>query len=217
MGNLFNYNNPLIQTINKIADCVILSLLWLLFSVPIITSGASTTALYYTVNKVIRHERSSLLKEFWRAFKSNFKQSTIVWLILMVTGYVLGIDFIFVYNLIVNKTISAWVLAPFVMTALFVVMWTIYVFPYIARFQNGLKAIIKNCAILVITHFLKSVLLVLLFAVSIVALLYLPISILCIPVLSMLLASLILENIFKKYMSDEDLAAEEARNRISYN
>ena len=144
MGRLFSYDSPIIQSINKIVDCAILSIIWLLFSIPVITFGASTSALYYTVNKVIRHNRSHVWREFWGSFKANFKQSTIVWLILLVFTYVLGVDCIFLYNMIKAGTIAGWILAPFAVTALFVVMWGIYAFAYIARFQAGLKMIMKN-------------------------------------------------------------------------
>ena len=47
MGRFFNYDSPLFSSINKIVDCVFLSLLWFVFSIPIVTMGASTSALYY--------------------------------------------------------------------------------------------------------------------------------------------------------------------------
>lgn len=217
MGKLFSYDSPIIQTINKIVDCAILSILWLLFSIPVITFGASTTALYYTVNKVIRHNRSHVWREFWGSFKTNFKQSTIVWLILLVFAYVLGVDCIFLYNMIKAGTIASWILAPFVVTAIFVVMWAIYAFGYIARFKNSLKAIMKNSAFFVIRHLLRSILLVVILAASVVLFMFLPVVIVILPTLGMFLMTVILESIFEKYMSDEDLAAEAERNQVYYN
>ena len=97
MGKLFNYDSGLIQFLNKIVDSVFLSVLWIIFSIPIFTSGAATAALYYTANKVIRHSRSHVLIEFWRAFKANFKKATIVTLILMVIYFLVivcaGVNF----------------------------------------------------------------------------------------------------------------------------
>lgn len=217
MGRLFSYDSQLMQLLNKIADCVILSLLWLIFTIPVITFGASTTALYYTANKVIRHNRSHVWREFWGSFKTNFKQSTIVWLILLVLAYVLGIDFVFLYNIIKAGTIAGWVLAPFIVMAAFVVMWAIYVFAYIARFHNNLKAIMKNSGRLVIRHLPQSLLLMIICIVAIVLTLFIPVLVCILPALVMLLMTVILESIFKRYMSEEDLAAEEERNRVYYN
>jgi len=205
------------QSLNKIVDCAILSIIWLFFSIPIITFGASTSALYYAVNKVIRHNRSHVWREFWRSFKANFKQSTIVWILLLVFACVLGIDCSFLYNMIKAGTVASWILAPFVVTALLVVMWGIYAFAYIARFQAGLKIIMKNSAFFVIRHLLRTVLIAVVFAVSVVIFILLPITIFILPTLSMFLMAVILESIFEKYMSDEDLAAEAERNQVYFN
>ena len=214
MGKMFNYDSPLIQSLNKIVDCVILSMIWLLFSIPVITFGASTSALYYTVNKVIRHNRSHIWREFFGAFKANFKQSTIAWFIVLVLAYVLGVDCIFLYNMIQAGSLGDWGLVPFAVIALFAVMWAIYVFAYIARFTNSLKAIMQNSALFAIRHLLRSVLLVIIFAVSVALALFVPISIVILPTFSMYLMTVILESIFKKYMSNEDLAAEAERNQV---
>ena len=72
------FDNKIFQMLEKIIDCIYSSILWFIFSLPLITAGASTTALYYTVNKVIRYDRGNMSKEFFKAFKSNFRQSTLV-------------------------------------------------------------------------------------------------------------------------------------------
>lgn len=217
MGRWFNYDSPIIQTLNKIVDYVILSIIWLLFSMPIITFGASTTALYYTVNKVIRHDRSHIWREFWRAFKSNFKQSTIAWLILFVLLYVLGVDCIFLYNMVRAGAVSGWILAPFIGLTIFVLMWAIYTFAYIARFRDGLKTIMKNSAFMALGHLPRSILLVLIFAGSVVIFIILPITIVILPTFSMFFMTGILESIFRKYMSADDLAAEAEKNQVYNN
>jgi uncharacterized membrane protein YesL len=96
-------------------------------------------------------------------------------------------------------------------------MWGIYAFAYIARFQAGLKMIMKNSAFFVIRHLLRSVLLAVVFAASVVIFMFLPITIVILPTLGMFLMTVILESIFEKYMSDEDLAAEAERNQVYYN
>ncbi len=217
MGRLFSYDSPIMQSINKIVDCVILSFLWLIFSIPIVTIGASSTALYYTVNKVIRHNRSHVWREFWGSFKSNFKQATIIWLILIVLYYLLGVDCIFVYNLVKAGTVGVWLLAPFVVTAVLVTMWMLYMFGYMARFYNNMKGIMKNCALLVIRHLLRSVLVALVFAASMAIFLFFPVTVVILPVGGIYLMNLSLESIFVKYMTEEDLEAEAERNQVYYN
>ena len=75
--------------LNRIADIVILSALWCFYSIPIITIGASTAALYHTVIKVIRQDRGYVLQTFHHSFKENhfsgFTGSFRIWML-----YVLG-------------------------------------------------------------------------------------------------------------------------------
>ena len=96
MGNFFSTDGPLFEGMAYIINIIYVSVLWILFSIPIITIGASSTALYYTVTKVIRHGRSYIFREFWQSFKSNLKQSTAVWLIyLVMMGILLVINLLF--------------------------------------------------------------------------------------------------------------------------
>ena len=81
--NLFGINSPVIQFLAKVGDLIILNILTLILSLPIVTIGAATTALHYAVDKVFTDE-GTLLKNYFHAFKINFKQSTIYWLLLLV-------------------------------------------------------------------------------------------------------------------------------------
>jgi uncharacterized membrane protein YesL len=217
MGKFFNYDSPIMSTINKVVDCFFLSLLWLVFSIPLVTIGASTTALYYTVNKVIRHDRSSIWKEFWGSFKQNFKQATIVWLILCVLYYILITNCIIMYRVYIAEQGSIAVLILYLLSLIILMLWTSYLFPYIARFTNTTKNIMKISGFLFVRHLLTSLLLVVLFTVALVIVyLFFP-AIFLVPAFYMLVAGFLLENVFKRYMSDEDLAAEEERNRVYYN
>ena len=79
-----NYDNKILSIVNVAVDMLILGIFWFVTSIPLVTIGASTTAVYYTVNKCIRNKKSYAYVEYWKAFKSNFKKSTlafIVWLI----------------------------------------------------------------------------------------------------------------------------------------
>ena len=70
MGDFFNVDNKFFQGLGKIIDVICLSAFLVFLCIPIVTAGAATTALYYTVNKVIRNNRSYIGREFWHAFKT---------------------------------------------------------------------------------------------------------------------------------------------------
>ena len=95
MGGLFNINNGFFRAIGRIIDVCWLNILWVLTSLPIITIGASTTALYYTSMKMIRNEAGYVSSDFFRSFKDNFKQSTIIWLLLLLVTMILVCDYRF--------------------------------------------------------------------------------------------------------------------------
>ena len=84
MRSLFDTDGLLMRVLTKIADTVWLNILFLICSIPIFTIGASITALYYVSFKTIKDEEGYITKDFFRSFKENFKQSTIIWIVLLV-------------------------------------------------------------------------------------------------------------------------------------
>ncbi len=92
MNNLFSMDNGVFSFLGKMWDILVISILWLLLCLPIITIGPATTALYYTVVKVIRRERGYLFREFFHSFKMNFLNGMVLGIILMALYYILYID-----------------------------------------------------------------------------------------------------------------------------
>lgn len=217
MGELFNLDNKFFQGINKIVDCICLSFLWVLLCIPVVTAGAATTALYYTVNKVIRNNRSYIWKEFWHAFRTNFKQSTLVWLILIFIYVIMGIDCYIMFQYAKAGVSYGSLYIVFAVLMLIVTMWANYLFPYMARFENTLKAVLKNCVIMALLNLGKSVVLLVLFlAALVVTYVFFP-AIMILPAVYMLLVNFILEKVFVKYMTPEDIEAEKERNEEFFN
>ena len=89
MGGIFSYDNPIMSAISKIANCILLNMLFLICCIPIVTAGASFTAMYYTVEKNIKNNRGYVCSSFFTSFKENLKKATPVWLL------ILGIEIIF--------------------------------------------------------------------------------------------------------------------------
>lgn len=215
MQGLFRYDGLLNRSLSKMVDVACLSLLWTISSLPLITTGAATVALYYTVNKVIRHDRGGIWSEYWKSFSANFKQATPLWLLMMAIIYLLGVSSYSAYLLYISGGSTKWIFLTVLIPFLLITMWAVYIFPSIARFSNPTKIVMKNCLLLAILNLPRSVLLVLIFVISVLLVLIVPMSIIFIPVVYMLLSGMILEKIFRKYMSPEDLAMEQELNRES--
>ena len=82
MSSLFNMDSPIMRFLSRVCDIMILNILCIVFCIPIITAGASVTAMYTVTLKMVRGEESYIFKGFLKAFKENFKQSTIIWLMM---------------------------------------------------------------------------------------------------------------------------------------
>lgn len=216
MSAVFNYDNRFAQGMNKLVNIFFISVLWLIWCVPIVTIGASTTAMYYTVNKVLRHNRSYVFKEFWGAFKSNFKQATILWLILLAVGVLMSVDAYIMRAFYAAGSPIGKMYVVFYILMVFEVVYSIYIFANLARFENTNRQILKNAALMAIAHFPWSLLMLVLLALVLLLYILLPVLIIMLPAVYMLLCNLILEKIFRKYMSEESLLAEEERNREYY-
>ncbi len=217
MGDFFNVDNKFFQGLGKIIDVICLSVFWLFLCIPIVTAGAATTALYYTVNKVIRNNRSYIGREFWHAFKSNFKQSTVVWLILLLLYGIMGFDCYVMYQYAKAGISLGKMYIIFAVLMLFATMWAIYLFPYIARFENKTKVILKNAALIALGNLWKTLFLLVIFLAAVFVTYIFPPAVFVIPCVYMLVANFILEKIFQKYMSPEDIEAEKERNMEYYN
>ena len=160
----FSYESKFSQLLLKLCYACYLNLLWFVCSIPIVTIGASTTALYYSCLKIVRDEENHVGATFFRAFRENFKQSTVLWLILLGIGLFLGTDGYILYHL---RKISEgpaavmWtlILAVVIAAAIAYVIELLYVFPLVASVQNTNAAMLKN-AFFVGTHYLFATILV---------------------------------------------------------
>ena len=69
----FSYDSKFSQILLRLCKSCCLNLLWFICSIPIVTIGASTTALYYVSFKIVKDEDRSLTRMFFRAFRENFR------------------------------------------------------------------------------------------------------------------------------------------------
>ena len=161
----FSYESPFSQLLLKLCYSCYLNLLWFLCSIPIVTLGASTTALYYVTLKIARdEEETSLTRMFFRSFRENFRQSTILWLILLAVGAFLAGDGYVLYHLRASSagTVAVmWtlILALVIAAAVLYTIVLLYVFPLVASVSNTNLAMLKN-SFFIGTHYLFCTILV---------------------------------------------------------
>ncbi len=157
----FNWiDNPIMRGMGRLADFIILNLLWVVCSIPIITIGASTTALYTVMLKLVKNEEGYIAKGFLKAFKENFKQSTIMWIIFLLISIVFVVDFVSIK--LMSDEIGGILQILFLFMGALLAAWMVYAFALQARFVNTVKNTLKNAMILVFAKLPFTVLIVLL-------------------------------------------------------
>lgn len=137
----FGIDGPFYRFICRFIDLVKLNFIWLIFSLPIVTIGASTTAAYSVALKMVDDEEGYIVKSFWKEFKRNLKQGTALGVIALVAGYALYLD----YELNrVSEEGSVLLLVIGVVSAFFIIMALLYAFPLLARYENSVIGTIQN-------------------------------------------------------------------------
>lgn len=152
MKNLFSLDNPVMIFLGKVADLVILNLLFVFCSAPIITVGASATAMCYVTLKARDGYEGSVMRYFFKAFKENFFQATGMWLILLLLAILLRFN----YGLI-NTVGMVMRIVIYVCTAV-LAMVALYAFFLQARFQNTVLRTLRNALVLAIGNAPRSIL-----------------------------------------------------------
>ena len=133
-----------LQFINKITYSVYLNILWFICCIPIVTAGASTTALFYVTLKMVKNEEGNITKAFFRSFRANLKQGTKIWLILLFLGAILCTDGYVLYHLRFENIFWTLCTAVFFVAAAAYAIVLMYIFPLLARFDNTVGAMFKN-------------------------------------------------------------------------
>lgn len=210
----FNVNNKFFSGLGKLVDCVWLSLLWFFCCIPVVTIGASSSALYYAVHKSIRGNRGYTTVNFFSAFKSNFKQATLSYLVWLVVMLVQFGDCLITGELLKTGSRLGLFYYFFLVLTVMGTGWGCYLFPYVARFENTIKMTLKNTVLLEIRHLPWSFLMMVLVLVSVVVIYIMPLVLFFWPALLTLIFDYILERLFRQYMSKEDLERELENDRI---
>lgn len=168
MGRFFNMDNKFFVFMGKIADLCMLNLLCIICCIPIVTAGASLTALYYVTMKMVRNEEAYIFRSFFRSFKQNFKQATVINIIMLAAAALLYID----TNIAGKMEQPAGKILGMIFAAftLLYVMILLYVYPLLAKFYNSVKNTFKNAILMAIRHLPYTILMLLICACPILIL-----------------------------------------------
>ena len=169
MKSLFDLNSPLMQGLSRVADLLILNFLFLICCIPIVTIGASLTALHTVTMKLVRDEEGGIVKEFFRAFTSNFRQATAIHLFFLLIAGLVFVDVWFVlYSVESHGAMSYILFGVAALLGVFSILMLLYVYPLLAKFENSTKRTLQLSFILAIRHLPTTILLAAIAAIPIV-------------------------------------------------
>lgn len=150
MKPIFDLNSPVMQVLAKTADLMLLNVVFLVFCLPVVTIGTSCTALYRVLLNMEKDTDTYLIQQFWQAFRSNFRQTLLLFLILLIP-----LILVFYYFTLLLSGIFAEYPArsiPFLVPVLFVCfVWT-YVWPLQAQFENTIGRTLRNAFVLSVAN-----------------------------------------------------------------
>lgn len=159
-------DGPLMQFLSKMADLMWLNILTMVCCIPIITAGASLTALNYMALKIVRGEECYITKGFFKSFKDNFKQSTIIWCFFLLVAAVIGTDYRIMMNTELGESKAMKIL---IIAAAALVLFTfMFVFPVQAKFVNSVRRTIWNAFVFSVFQFPRTALMVVLYVIPFV-------------------------------------------------
>lgn len=157
-GKILDFNNPVLRFLSHVFDIAVLNILWLVFSVPVVTIGAATTAVYAVCFQILQDKSSGVLRSFWKSFRMNWKQATVIWLILLGVLAVLGIDlyyFLF-FQTFVSGMPQALICGFLIFLLLEALLVMIYAFTLLSLFENTIKETLRNAILLVLRNPIRS-------------------------------------------------------------
>ena len=210
MGRFFDLDSPLMRTLNRVADLMILNLVMIVCCIPIITIGASVTAMHYVILKMVRGEEGYLIKGFFKSFAANFKQATVIWLLMMVVIAVyVGDALIFSFS---GMAFPKPLVIAVVAVGVILYLISMYVFPLLARFENSIRNTLKNAALMAVGNLPKTLLMAVFYAMPLVisyfstyALLFVFLFGITVPAYG---AAWLYSNIFKKFEPEVEVVSD---------
>lgn len=156
MGKFFSMDSPIMRFMTKVADIMILNLLFIVTSFPLFTIGASLTALYYVALKLVRDEEGGIVRNYFHAFRQNFRQGTILWLCTVAVVAVLITDLLILAR--IDSPFAAAMNTSVLIIGVVLLMILQYLFPLVAKFDAGILQTLKNACLMAIAHLPKTVL-----------------------------------------------------------
>jgi uncharacterized membrane protein YesL len=151
-AGLFAADSPLLRFLNRVADLMILNLLFLATSLPIVTLGAALTALNGTAMRIARGESESTSGDYLRALRRDLRQGTILGMIIGGLGLVIAAWWVVIAGLDIPGLLQLALYTVCGVLAFRLTLVALYAFPYLATFDDDLRTVLRNARLMSVRH-----------------------------------------------------------------
>lgn len=156
---LFRIDSPFMRALNRIADIMIVNLLFVICSIPVLTIGAAAVAAYKVTQDMVFKTENSIVRSFFRAFRLNLKYSSVVWIVLLLLTLLLSFEMYFLLLVSQLKNVTLFSICILII-AIFLFGLYDYMLPLIARYENTLAQHVKNSFYLFVGNPLRSLIMI---------------------------------------------------------
>lgn len=165
MAGFFSPEGKLYRFMERFTDVFKLNMLWILFSLPIVTMGAATIAVSTVTLHMTDEEEGNVTLDFFSAFKSNLRQGIAMSFLTLIPIWALYLDFQIAS---VTEKYSIPLLIMGLVSAYVIIFSLLYVYPLLARYENTVLGSLKNSFRISMKFFMRSVLLLALIVLELV-------------------------------------------------
>lgn len=203
MNNFFNSDNFFWRWFGKLADVLVLSLLWVLCCLPVVTIAPSCIALYDTVARCIHGTQDQPYKHFFHVLKAELLRGIGITVLWGVLGFVLLGGYNILYTLGRDNSFASVYSMVYLATLMIPMGIFAWLIPLEARFSHGFFGLHKTAATFAIVHLPTTGILLGLLAVAVVIGMFLPVLVFILPGLVVTLQSWFIEKVLKRYIPEE--------------
>ena len=211
--NIFGFDGSFINICDKIFDVMALGFLWILCSLPIVTIGASTSALYYAMVKCVKKGDGYIAREFFRSFRLNLMSGCFIWILVAAATFAMHLNI----GILMKETdgyVGLFFICVYALTSVFILAVSCYVFPALARFDMSSGWLIKLAMYMTVRYFGTTLALLLVLACTGAIIWRFPILVIFAPGPVIFLMSEFLERVLKKHEPDRQETGEYEAERI---
>ena len=171
MDKFFDSGNPVMRFLSRLVDLAILNIMTVVYALPLITAGASLTAMNYVLLHLYRRDETYVTRMFRKSFKDNLRQGIPLGLIVLFTALITAVDLWAMHasgsRLITLMMIIITVIAGFLFVAF------VYMFALQSRYENSVKGTIINAFRLALGNLPRTALMMVIWIVCILVMVYL--------------------------------------------